>query len=55
MLYVKNVEATCAFYERHFGFHRSCDPNDRVIELKSPNGGAILMMHQAAKSVKTDK
>ncbi|MEQ5838991.1 VOC family protein [Paraburkholderia acidicola] len=53
MLYVRNVEATCAFYERHFGFERSLDPNDRVTELKSPSGGAILMVHQAAKSVKT--
>jgi len=53
MLYVRNVETTCDFYGRHFGFESSLDPNDRVAELKSPNGGAILMVHQAAKSVKT--
>lgn len=53
MMYVRNVEATCAFYERHFGFERSQVPNDRVIELKSPKGGAILMVHQAAKGVKS--
>jgi catechol 2,3-dioxygenase-like lactoylglutathione lyase family enzyme len=53
MLYVRNVEATCHFYERHFGFECSLDPNDRVAELKSANGGVILMVHQAAKSVKT--
>jgi catechol 2,3-dioxygenase-like lactoylglutathione lyase family enzyme len=53
MLYVRNIEATRAFYERHFGFKCSVEPNDRVAELKSPNGGAILMIHQAAKSVKT--
>ncbi|MFL9946934.1 VOC family protein [Paraburkholderia agricolaris] len=53
MLYVRSVEATCDFYERHFGFTCSSDPDDRITELKSPNGGAILMVHQAAKSVKT--
>jgi len=53
MLYVRNVEATCDFYERRFGFTCLVDPDDRVAELKSPNGGAILMVHQAAKSVKT--
>lgn len=53
MLYVRNVEATCAFYERHFEFERSQEPNDRVVELRNRNGGAILMVHQAAKGVKT--
>lgn len=53
MLYVRNVDATCAFYERHFGFTCWQDPDDRIAELRSPHGGAILMVHQAAKGVKT--
>lgn len=53
MLYVRNVDATCDFYARHFGFTCWVDPDDRVAELRSPHGGAILMVHQAAKSVKT--
>lgn len=53
MLYVRNIENTCRFYERHFGFSAESTTDDRVVELKSPNGGAILMVHQAAKSVKT--
>jgi predicted enzyme related to lactoylglutathione lyase len=53
MLYVRDVQATCDFYERHFGFTSERHADDRVVELKSANGGAILMAHQAAKSVKT--
>lgn len=53
MLYAKDVKTTCAFYERHFGFVAKTDPDDRVTDLVSPHGGAILMVHPAAKSVKT--
>lgn len=53
MLYVRNVDATCVFYERHFGFTRQVDADDRVVELTPPDGGAILMVHQAAKGVKS--
>lgn len=53
MLYVKNVQATCNFYERHFGFVSEHFADDRVVELRSANGGATLMAHPAAKSVKT--
>ena len=28
MLYVRNVEATCVFYERYFGFDRAVYPGD---------------------------
>jgi predicted enzyme related to lactoylglutathione lyase len=53
LLYVKDVPKTCAFYERHFGFARKVDPDDRIIELVSPHGGAIIMVHQAGKAVKS--
>lgn len=53
MLYVKNVQATCDFYERYFGFVSEHFADDRVVELRSANGGATLMAHPAAKSVKT--
>ncbi|MBD1553429.1 VOC family protein [Pseudomonas sp. C2L12B] len=53
MLYVRNVQTTCEFYERYFGFVSTLDASDRVVELKSPQGGAMLMVHPAAKSVKT--
>ncbi|MFM0225644.1 VOC family protein [Paraburkholderia dipogonis] len=53
LLYVKDVAKTCAFYERHFGFACQVDPDDRVVELVSPHGGAIIMVHQAGKAVKS--
>lgn len=53
MLYVRNIENTCDFYGRHFGLLAEFTDGDRVVELKSPQGGAIVMVHQAAKSVKT--
>lgn len=52
ILYVKDVQATCAFYSRHFGFVAAHDPDDRIIELTPTAGGVVLMLHQAAKSVK---
>lgn len=53
MLYVRNIDDTRVFYERYFGFSAESRDDDRVVELKSAHGGAILMVHQAAKSVKT--
>ncbi len=53
ILYVRNVQETCDFYQRHFGFVSERDADERVVELRSANGGAILMVHLAAKSVKT--
>ncbi|WP_210639759.1 MULTISPECIES: VOC family protein [unclassified Pseudomonas] len=53
MLYVRDVQATCDFYARHFGFACEKQADDRVTELRPANGGAILMVHPAGKSVKT--
>jgi catechol 2,3-dioxygenase-like lactoylglutathione lyase family enzyme len=53
MLYVKDVQATCDFYESHFGFMAERTADDRVVELMPPNGGVIIMVHAAAKGVKT--
>ena len=52
VLYVRDVEATVAFYERYFGFTRSQDDGDRIVELIPADGGASLMIHPAAKSQK---
>ncbi|CAG9266305.1 VOC family protein [Paraburkholderia caribensis] len=52
LLYVKDVESTCAFYQRYFGYTATHDNDDRIVELTPPHGGAILMIHQAAKGVK---
>ena len=52
LLYVRDVERACAFYQRYFGFTATRDNDDRIVELTSPHGGAILMLHPAAKGVK---
>lgn len=49
VLYAGDVEATVAFYEKHFGFKASRQAGDRIVELVSRDGGANLMIHQAAK------
>ncbi|MGS1024100.1 VOC family protein [Burkholderia glumae] len=53
MLYAKDVQATCAFYKRHFGFECEFDSDGRIAELVSPHGGAIIMVHQAGKGLKS--
>jgi len=49
LIYAKDVEETVRFYEKHFGFRAMRLPGDRIVELTSPDGGAHLMIHQAAK------
>ena len=52
-LYARDVEATVAFYEKHFGFSVLRLPGDRIVELVAPDGGANIMVHPAAKGVRT--
>lgn len=53
LLYAKNVQATCAFYKRHFGFEYEFDSDGRIAELVSPHGGAIIMVHQAGRGMRS--
>ncbi|AYG60506.1 VOC family protein [Rhizobium jaguaris] len=52
ILYARDVEATIAFYEKHFGFKPLRQDGDRIVELLAPDGGANLMIHPAAKTQK---
>ncbi|MBB4290410.1 putative enzyme related to lactoylglutathione lyase [Rhizobium leguminosarum] len=49
VIYAGNVEETARFYEKHFGFKATSLPEDRIIELIAQDGGANIMLHQAAK------
>jgi predicted enzyme related to lactoylglutathione lyase len=49
VLYARNVDETVRFYEQYFGFKASRQVGDRIMELISVDGGANLMVHQAAK------
>lgn len=46
------MQRTAAFYERYFGFTTTGEIVEGLIELAAPEGGASLLIHQAAKSVK---
>lgn len=52
VLYVRDVEATIGFYERHFGFKPLRQDGDRIVELLAQDGGANLMIHPAGKAQK---
>jgi catechol 2,3-dioxygenase-like lactoylglutathione lyase family enzyme len=52
ILYVRNIEKSVQFYETYFGFRASQHPGDRITELSNPEGGAILMLHQASRGMK---
>ncbi|MBY5741670.1 VOC family protein [Rhizobium leguminosarum] len=49
VIYAGNVEETARFYEKHFGFKATSLPGDRIVELVAQDGGANIMLHQAAK------
>lgn len=52
LIYAKNMQATAEFYQKHFGFISTGEVVEGLIELKSQNGGANILIHQAAKSIK---
>ena len=52
LIYARDPQASATFYETHFGFVARADEDGRIIELTHPEGGAVLMLHQAARSVK---
>ncbi|WP_443750751.1 VOC family protein [Asticcacaulis solisilvae] len=52
LLYVRDMAATAAFYETHFGYRATQEPGDRLVELIPPGNGVLIALHQAAKSQK---
>lgn len=52
IIYAKDTQKSAAFYAKHFGFHTTGDVVEGLIELQAPNGGASILIHQAAKSAK---
>jgi catechol 2,3-dioxygenase-like lactoylglutathione lyase family enzyme len=50
VLYVRDIVACAAFYEKHFGFRVVQEPGDRIVELFGP--GARLRLHPMAKGQK---
>ena len=52
IIYARDMQKAAAFYARHFGFLANGEVIEGLIELKHPGGGAGMLIHQAAKSVK---
>lgn len=49
ILYARDVEAMVAFYAHHFGFRAKSLNGDTVTELTPVEGGAVLLIQQAAR------
>lgn len=52
IIYARDMHGSAAFYSKYFGFHSNGEVVDGLIELINPSGGASILIHQAAKSVK---
>jgi catechol 2,3-dioxygenase-like lactoylglutathione lyase family enzyme len=51
-LYARDMQKSADFYRKHFGFETTGEVVEGLIELSAVNGGASILIHQAATSVK---
>lgn len=52
IIYARDIPKTVAFYRDHFGFETTGEIIEGLVELNARHGGASILVHQAAKSVK---
>ena len=52
VIYARDMQKTAAFYSEHFGLRTTGEVLEGLIELRATDGGASILIHQAAKSVK---
>lgn len=52
IIYARDMKRTATFYSKHFGFKTTGEEIEGLIELHAPTGGAGILIHQAARSVK---
>lgn len=52
LIYAKDMQRSARFYADHFGYVTSYAVVDGLIELKPQGGGAEILIHQVAKSLK---
>lgn len=53
IIYAKNVQRSAEFYQKYFGFIGDGQLVDGLIELNAPNQGASILIHQAARTIRT--
>ncbi len=52
IIYARDMKKSALFYASHFGFKTTGEIEEGLIELHAPDGGAGILIHQAAKSIK---
>lgn len=52
ILYTRRTDEMVDFYGMHFGYTAWQEDGDRIVELRPPGVGAVLMLHPLAKSQK---
>lgn len=52
IIYTRKIDEMIAFYSDHFGYSAHRQDDDRIVELRPPKGGLILMLHPASKGQK---
>lgn len=52
ILYAKDMQRSARFYSEHFGYVTTGEVSEGLIELQPADGGAEILIHQAAKSLK---
>lgn len=52
IIYARDMQKTAAFYARVFGFDTTGEIVEGLIELSARDGGANMLIHQAAKGLK---
>jgi predicted enzyme related to lactoylglutathione lyase len=52
IIYARDMQKTANFYSEHFGLQTTGQVVEGLIELRAQDGGAGILIHQAAKSVK---
>ena len=52
IIYARDVHKTAAFYSQNFGFTTTGELVEGLVELIAPGGGAGILIHPAAKSLK---
>ena len=52
IIYARDMKKTAKFYSEHFGFVTTGNVIEGLIELQATKGGAGILIHQAAKSLK---
>ncbi len=49
IIYTRKLPEMAAFYREAFGYEALAEDGDRIVELRPPAGGLVLLLHPAAR------